>query len=202
MTLLAAAIILAFSALFFFILYLAPSRILRAASTLFPDVLFYVPQRKAASPKLVALTIDDSCDATLTDEAAELLGRYQAHATFFVIGSHVEAANATPGAEGKGQAILEQLVRGGHELGNHTWYDRPSIRLSTSVLKDELERVQQQIDLAHKAAGVPRSSLQWFRPGCGWFSASMLGLTKSLGYRTVLGDVFPYDPQSLGYRTA
>jgi peptidoglycan/xylan/chitin deacetylase (PgdA/CDA1 family) len=59
----------------------------------------------------VALTFDDGPDADVTPRALEVLGRYEARATFFMIGKHLE----------KSMRLGAQVVAAGHEIGNHSW---------------------------------------------------------------------------------
>jgi cellulose synthase/poly-beta-1,6-N-acetylglucosamine synthase-like glycosyltransferase/peptidoglycan/xylan/chitin deacetylase (PgdA/CDA1 family) len=59
----------------------------------------------------VALTFDDGPDPEWTPKILDLLGRYDAHATFFVIGSKV---NEHP-------ELTRRIAAEGHELGVHTF---------------------------------------------------------------------------------
>lgn len=59
----------------------------------------------------VALTFDDGPDASVTPAVLDALAEYRAHATFFVIGRHLQ----------QHAAIAERAVAEGHELGNHSW---------------------------------------------------------------------------------
>jgi peptidoglycan/xylan/chitin deacetylase (PgdA/CDA1 family) len=68
--------------------------------------------------------------------------------------------------------------RDGHELGNHTMYDRRSVALDLSVLKEEILEVDSLITKHQKL-----SPIKWFRPGGGFFSSEMLSLVESMGYR-------------------
>jgi peptidoglycan/xylan/chitin deacetylase (PgdA/CDA1 family) len=58
----------------------------------------------------VALTFDDG-PSEWTEPILDLLAAHQAHATFFVIGSHVDGRAET----------LRRITDEGHEVGNHTW---------------------------------------------------------------------------------
>ncbi|MGH7935980.1 MAG: polysaccharide deacetylase family protein, partial [Chthoniobacterales bacterium] len=58
----------------------------------------------------VWLTLDDGPDATHTPRMLELLERFEAKATFFVIGKH---AVQFP-------ELIEKIVAAGHQIGNHT----------------------------------------------------------------------------------
>lgn len=137
------------------------------------EVLFHGRTRD----KIVALTIDDGPQALLTADILNVLAAYEVPATFFIIGSQV------PGNE----ALLERIVRDGHELGNHLMTDRRSITLDP----DEFTR---QLAEAH-ALIAPFGPVRWFRPGSGWYNDRMLAELRPFGYRCVVGSVYPYDAQ-------
>ena len=126
---------------------------------------------------LAALTIDDSPFACSTPAILDVLERVGAKATFFVIGSYVQG----------NEALLERIVRMGHEIGNHMLRDFPSHRLSLGCFQDEFLQTDA---ILHKFA----SCLRWFRPGSGRFTPSMLEMIRGFGYEAVLGDVYPFDP--------
>ena len=136
--------------------------------------------------------------------------------------------------------MLRDLVRAGHELGNHAMYDEPSWRLSDAVLKAQIQGVEGMIRDAYAAAAGPTTASTrsedesaasregdgvqgsrclgpepdaklnsspgpgprsgpahyYFRPGSGFFSSRMQRLVKELGYRLVLGSVYPHDRRS------
>jgi peptidoglycan/xylan/chitin deacetylase (PgdA/CDA1 family) len=60
--------------------------------------------------KEVWLTIDDGPDPITTPALLDLLNQHKARATFFVIGARVDA----------NPELAAEIVRRGHELGNHT----------------------------------------------------------------------------------
>ena len=133
--------------------------------------------------KVVALTIDDA-PSGFTQEIAALLEENDAKATFFVIGGQV------PGRE---DALLD-LVQRGNELGNHAMHDEPSRSLKPETLAAEVQQVQGYINATYTAlnkAHPPR----YFRPGSGFFSTRMREQVRKMGYRLVLGSVYPHDPQ-------
>lgn len=160
-------------------IYKPPSRLIRYLARRWPDVLFHVPTTK----KIVALTINDA-PSLHTPEILRVLQEHQATATFFLIGSQI------PGQE----SILPDLVRAGCELGNHAMYDEPSCLLSDGALADQIREVQLQIAEAYETAHV-RQNTWLFRPGAGYFTARMRSLLHQMGYRLVLGDVYPHDPK-------
>lgn len=138
-----------------------------------PQVLYRVP----LSRPVVALTIDDGPDADTTPQILDVLRRYDAHATFFLITSRI-AGN---------QDLVQQMVSEGHELGNHLTVDEPSIQLPL----EEFEANLLQADAVLREFGGAR----WLRPGSGWYNQAMLEVIARHGYRCALGSVYPYDPQ-------
>ncbi|KAJ5114279.1 hypothetical protein NUU61_000038 [Penicillium alfredii] len=164
-----------------YFVYKPPAALIRFCQRRWPDVLFHVPVTK----KVVALTIDDG-PSTHTEAILHLLRAHDATATFFVIGSQI------PGYE----TVLADLVRARNELANHAMHDEPSRALSDAVLTDQILAVHGHIQDAYRATGQADGPPNWlFRPGSGFFSSRMRSRVKELGYRLVLGDVYPHDPQ-------
>ncbi|HEY2801683.1 MAG TPA: polysaccharide deacetylase family protein [Chthoniobacterales bacterium] len=69
-----------------------------------------VVRRFETKEREVWLTLDDGPDATQTPRMLELLERFEAKATFFVVGKR---AVQFP-------ELIEKIVAAGHEIGNHT----------------------------------------------------------------------------------
>jgi peptidoglycan/xylan/chitin deacetylase (PgdA/CDA1 family) len=124
---------------------------------------------------LIALTIDDGPDAATTPRILEVLGRWDARATFFLI------ADRIPGNEG----LIRRILADGHEIGNHMTRDEASIDLSAAVFEKELLRAHRVLS----EFALPR----WFRPGSGWYDESMLATLKKHHYRCALGTIYPLD---------
>ncbi|KAJ5642470.1 hypothetical protein N7490_006470 [Penicillium lividum] len=164
-----------------YFIYKPPQSLIRYFQTRWPDVLFHHP----VAEKIVALTIDDAPSAH-TEEILNLLKVNDATATFFVIGSQV------PGHE----HVLAELVCARNELANHAMHDEPSRALSNGELMEQIMAVQKMIQEAYIAAGQDHGPDAWyFRPGSGFFSSRMRRLVTGLGYRLILGDTYPHDPQ-------
>ncbi|KAE8449060.1 hypothetical protein EG329_008648 [Mollisiaceae sp. DMI_Dod_QoI] len=157
-----------------YIIYKPPTWLISFMTWKNPSVLFHVP----LSPKnhVVALTIDDAPSSS-TAQILDILKTHHAHATFFIIGSQVSSY----------PDILQRIRDEGHELGNHAWRDEPSINLPISELKQQILDVEKMLP-------VNEDGRKWFRPGSGYFNGKMVELVKGLGYRMVLGDIFPFDP--------
>jgi len=138
-----------------------------------PRVLYSI----VISQRVVALTIDDAPDAATTPDLLAVLERHGARATFFVI------ADRIPGNE----SLLERIVAGGHEIGNHMTRDEPSIELSRDEFERELLRAGAML--------APFGGTRWFRPGSGYYDDVMLDILDRHGYRCALGSVYPIDAQ-------
>ncbi|WP_083194981.1 polysaccharide deacetylase family protein [Pararhodobacter sp. CCB-MM2] len=81
----------------------------------------------------VALTFDDGPHPTNTPMLLDILARYNAKATFYVIGQN---ARRYP-------EILRRMVAEGHEIGNHTYTHPVLSRLGNGTVLNEIDRTQQ-----------------------------------------------------------
>lgn len=126
----------------------------------------------------IALTLDDGPHEPLTSRILEVLAAHGARATFFVLGSAVEAE---PDA-------VRAVVAAGHEVGNHGWADRPAVRLSRTAFREDVERTSEAVRRLTGRTPV------LFRPGSGWLTPRQLREATDLGYRVVLGSVAGTDP--------
>lgn len=106
-------------------------------------------------------------------------------------------------------------MRQGSELGNHAMHDEPARSLTDNALMGQLGIVQRYIEKAYTAAAAAatndgpstekKASIRskppkFFRPGSGFFTDRMRALVARLGYRLVLGSVYPHDPQISAWR--
>lgn len=121
----------------------------------------------ATSEPVVALTFDDGPHPVHTPQVLDLLDRAGCRATFFVIG---HKASAHPD-------LVAEIVRRGHELGNHSWRHLPwTPALPAGKLTAELRDSNAMLQTISGVA--PR----WFRPPVGLVSppvalaAAMAGL--------------------------
>jgi peptidoglycan/xylan/chitin deacetylase (PgdA/CDA1 family) len=161
-----------------YLIYKPPKSVISYLQSRNPSVLFQIQ----TGQKIVALTIDDA-PSPYTREILDILKENDVTATFFVIGNQV------PGNEN----VLADIVRAGHELGNHAMHDEPSISLSSDVLAQEINQVDAIIDRAYEQGSRARTSHD-FRPGSGVFSHRILAVAEKTGYQTILGSIYPHDP--------
>lgn len=152
------------------LLVAAPRIVVEALERWEPEVLWAVDTDR----KVVALTIDDG-PSERTGEILDLLEAHDARATFFLIGERVAER----------PSAVDRIVEAGHEIGNHTMVEEPSIRMSEDRFEESLARA----DALLERWGDPR----WFRPGSGWFDGEMLETAGERGYRTALASMLPLD---------
>jgi len=145
--------------------------LLKQIESTYPGCLYTVETTESE----VALTIDDGPDSLTTTSILEVLARYDAHATFFLISNRVRG----------NEAIISRIVQEGHEIGNHLTNDEPSIRLSARDFETafvEADSVLRQF-----------AEVKWFRPGSGWYNDEMLSTITKYNYSCALGSVYPFD---------
>lgn len=189
-TLVYLALLLALLLAPFYAIYRPPRLLIRYFQHRWPDVLWEVSLPPASGgDKVIALTIDDA-PSEYTREVLALLEANGARATLFVIGGQV----------GGREEVLREAVAAGHELGNHAMHDEAARGLDPEVLEEQIGRVQGLIRQAYADAGAGAGAggapaHQYFRPGSGLFSTGMRALVDRLGYRMVLGSIYPHDPQ-------
>jgi polysaccharide deacetylase family sporulation protein PdaB len=124
--------------------------------------------------KVVALTFDDGPSATFTPQILNILKRYHAKATFFVIGSRVKA--------------YPQLVReefdNGNEIANHSYRHIIMTQQKPKTIENELENTQQTVESVLRCR-QPRV----FRPPRGRIDHHLLRVSQEKEYAVVLWSV-------------
>ncbi len=148
-----------------------PRFLLRELADRNPEVLFYVE----TEAKVLALTIDDAPDSSLTPRILDMLAGHQVKATFFVLGQHIKG----------NEEIIARMKAEGHELGNHLTRDEATILLTDEEFAEQLKEVASKIG--------PFGETKWCRPGSGWFSPDMVKIAHDQGYRCCLGSIYPFD---------
>ena len=150
-----------------------PERIIGWLRRTSPEVFYSADIQKS----YVALTIDDGPDKDTSPVILDILQKYNARASFFLITDNI------PGNE----AIVTRMVREGHDLGNHMTANESSIRLPVEDFEEKLLQADKALSRF--------ADVHWFRPGSGWYNDEMLAVIHKHGYRLALGSVYPYDPQ-------
>jgi len=185
MLLLLLLLILLLTPLLAYTIYKPPYLLIKLLQWYYTPVIFHLPL--PSSQKIIALTLDDA-PSPFTSDILDLLAAHRAKATFFIIGSQVSAH----------LDIIQRIRDEGHELGNHAWKDEPTISLPPSQLDRQVMEVEALLPsnapLSISSEVYPNPP-KYFRPGSGFFNKAMVRRIQQLGYRTVLGSVYPHDPQ-------
>ncbi|MEM9987863.1 MAG: chitin deacetylase family protein [Bacteroidota bacterium] len=153
------------------LLWSQPRWLLSAYESVKPGVRFFVK----TDERIVALTIDDGPHIDNTPKILEILAQTQSQATFFLITNRVDGA----------EDLVTEIVRKGHEIGNHLTEDEPSIQLSPEDFEAKLVEAHQTLSKF--------APMTWLRPGSGWYTAEMIAIACQHHYQVALGSVFPYD---------
>lgn len=143
-----------------------------AVSTLSPtSVISPTPKPRS---KAVALTFDDGPSTVNTPKVLETLKKYNAHATFFVVGNRVAA----------GADVLKQAVAQGNEIGNHSWDHSNLSRKNMTFVNSQYDRTAK---LVQKLSGF---KIAFLRPPYGAISDKM---RKKLKHPMILWNVDTLD---------
>jgi peptidoglycan/xylan/chitin deacetylase (PgdA/CDA1 family) len=131
--------------------------------------------RGAGRRREIALTFDDGPEPLL-DGYLDVLERFSARATFFLLGECIALRRA---------GMLE-IVKRGHELGNHGYSHAHFPTLARAALDDEIGRTQAMLPPAERRRPL-------LRPPQGRLSPAALARAVYLGYTTVLWSVDSHD---------
>lgn len=130
------------------------------------------PAPRHTGGKVAYLTFDDGPNPTYTPQVLALLKRYDAHATFFMIGS---AAKANP-------SLVKRVRAEGHVVGNHTYSHPWLTHLNAGGVRDQLRRTD---------AAVGRTTCM--RPPGGFVNNTVRNVAAAEGKRVVMWSVDPSD---------
>lgn len=127
-------------------------------------------RRLQTEERVVALTFDDGPHPVATEKILALLERYDARATFFVIGQ-----NAVYYPD-----VLRIIADKGHEIANHTYSHGALFAESKDEIMDEIEKTEDVI------LSVCQKKTALFRPPEGCVSEDVLSAAGELGYDVIL----------------
>ena len=90
---------------------------------------------RAGAAKLVAITFDDGPNKTWTPKVVEALDRRGVKGTFFMVGGWVATK----------EELVQQMVRSGHQIANHTWEHLDLRELSGEAVRYQVEKSRERL---------------------------------------------------------
>lgn len=146
-----------------------------------PAVASYPREPSLPPHPWIALTFDDGPHPGYTERLLSILHEEQVTATFFVVGKMVA----------KSPALVQEIAREGHEIGNHSYTHSNLVRLPKQELFKELDQTRSEIaQWTHQGGWV-------YRPPGGNWDRSMESATKEAGYYMMLWTVLTGDVQGI-----
>jgi peptidoglycan/xylan/chitin deacetylase (PgdA/CDA1 family) len=143
------------------------------------------------SPRRIALTFDDGPNPAITPQLLDLLDRYTARASFFIIGRFAA----------KCPDLVREIAARGHLLANHTQTHPDLLWLSRARIAEELRQCEDIVAEALAATASPTAissplsrkgvdatgglTMEWMRPPYGFRGPQLQGVTRELGFRGV-----------------
>lgn len=133
--------------------------------------------RATTNEPMIALTFDDGPQITYTPRLLDILNQFEVPATFFLIGRHIESHFE----------LAQNIVQAGYEVGNHTFTHPAMFRLTDEEMTHEIVRTDELL------RSLDGAEPRFLRPPMGLFTKRVLDIVEQLGYKTVVGDVYPRD---------
>ena len=129
-----------------------------------PKVITHVQTRA----QVAALTFDDGPHPVSTPQVLDILEKFEARGTFFMIG---QRAKQYP-------RIVRMVARAGHAVGNHSWH-----HANLTDIKSRWRRLKQLLACARATAPYHK---RIFRPPYGAHNGSILLDAVLLRYKVIL----------------
>lgn len=132
--------------------------------------------------KKIALTFDVAWGSENIDYILETLDKHNVKATFFLVGSWIDA----------NKEYVQRLNEKGHELSNHSNTHADMTVLSTEDITKELESTN------NKIYEITGQKTNLYRPPFGEFDNKSMEVCDALGYKVIKWDVDSLDWKEIG----
>lgn len=145
---------------------------------LYPERIWEISTEK----KEVFLTFDDGPIPEVTPWVLDMLGKFNAKATFFCIGDNIL----------KNPTVFNQILSEGHTVGNHTHNHLKGWKTTTNLFVENVERCQKAIvETIDNNNKYPNSTL--FRPPYGKMTSTQAKMLQAKGYKIIMWSILSYD---------
>ncbi|MDI1316057.1 polysaccharide deacetylase family protein [Flavobacterium sp.] len=140
---------------------------------IFPNYVWDIPNTE----KKVYLTFDDGPTPEITQWTLDELKKYDAKATFFLIGNNIV----------KHPEIFKKVVNEGHSIGNHTFNHLKGWKTGTSAYVENVTKCNESI------CKLNTEHWKLFRPPYGKIKPSQSKILRKQGYKIILWDIVSFD---------
>lgn len=123
---------------------------------------FVYNQKIDKTKPIIAFSFDDGPNYN-TSKLIDVLNKYNARATFFVLGSKIKG----------NEKVLKKMVDNNMEIGNHTYSHKLLTRLTNSKIEDEINKTNELI------YNVTNTKPVLFRPSYGSFNKKIKEISNS-----------------------
>ncbi|MBU2950488.1 polysaccharide deacetylase family protein [Tamlana agarivorans] len=154
---------------------LIPAKVPIVVKKMFPNYIWDIP----TSEKTIYLTFDDGPTPEITPWTLEALKKHEAKATFFCIGNNIE----------EHPNILQDILKDGHAIGNHTFNHVKGWNTKTSDYIAEVIKTQGIMDSKIHTT----KSANLFRPPYGRIKPSQGKKLLALHYKIIMWDILSFD---------
>jgi len=127
--------------------------------------------------KKCAVTFDCAWGADDIPNILDILDRYHAKATFFIVGTWAE----------KYSGMVKLMAERGHEIANHGYSHLHMASIPEDKIAEEISRCT---ELLEKLSG---QKVRLFRPPYGEYNSKVVKVARQLGYDTIQWDVDSLD---------
>ncbi len=164
-----------------------PVKMPRLIKWFYPNYL-WDKKRECKGKRLLYLTFDDGPVPEATPWVLEILEKYNAKATFFLIGDNIE----------KHPEIFQDVLRSDHRLGNHTYNHLNGRKTDILVYMKNIFKTDQKIEETIKKVAPDlysnyQKETKLFRPPYGQLEKKQARLIRKEHYSIVLYDTLAYD---------
>lgn len=130
-----------------------------------------------ATEKVVALTFDDGPSTPYTEQILDILDKHKVKATFYLMGVNIKTY----------PYIVKNIIKKGHELGNHTMYHDHLKKKSVKQIENDIAQVDQLIRKQGYEGEIT------FRSPYGQVSDNIQKAVENLNKKNVLFSYLPRD---------
>jgi len=139
---------------------------------------FFMPAIHHGKKGSLCITFDDGPHPEHTQAILDILAKYKAPATFFMIGKNVDAH----------PAIVKQVQQQGHEIGNHSYHHSNMHGfLSTKGVVSEIEKCSEAI------MHITEEAVEYYRPPFGVTNPNIADAVKQTGMPAIGWDIRSLD---------